>query len=125
MGRTIGGALLLAIAFFGINQTAADLEVPRLPRAPPAAAAPASHPPPTPESPSPPRTPGCWLSRGRRRCQDPMGVDANDLPLDRMGKALVEELNGLFSEPIPILARHRHDPSSLTPIPRPCTKPSP
>jgi putative membrane protein len=60
MGRTIGGALLLAIAFFGINQTAADLE-------------------------------------------DPMGVDSNDLPLDRMGKALVEELNGLFSEPIPIL----------------------
>jgi len=60
LGRTVGGSVLLAIAFFGINQTAADLE-------------------------------------------DPLGNDANDLPLDRMGKALIEELNGLFSEPIPIL----------------------
>ena len=83
MGRTVGGSVscrtpptlspqsphhrppsshqvLLALAFFGINQTAVDLE-------------------------------------------DPLGSDANDLPLDRMGQALIEELNGLFSEPIPIL----------------------
>jgi len=52
--------VLLALAFFGINQTAVELE-------------------------------------------DPLGSDANDLPLDRMGQALIEELNGLFSEPIPIL----------------------
>lgn len=60
MGRTVGGSVLLALAFFGINQTAVELE-------------------------------------------DPLGNDANDLPLDRMGQALIEELNGLFSEPIPIL----------------------
>jgi len=60
MARTVGGSILLGCAFFGINQTAVDLE-------------------------------------------DPLGNDANDLPLDRMGQALIEELNGLFSEPIPIL----------------------
>ena len=60
MGRTVGGSALLAVAFFGINQTATDLE-------------------------------------------DPLGKDANDLPLDKMGEQLVVELNGLFSEPIPVL----------------------
>jgi len=60
MARTIGGSMLLALAFFGINQTASDLE-------------------------------------------DPLGHDANDLPLDNMGAALKNELNGLFSEPIPAL----------------------
>lgn len=60
MARTILGSVLLALAFFGINQTAADLE-------------------------------------------DPLGHDPNDLPLAKFGSTLVLELNGLFSEPIPIL----------------------
>jgi len=60
MARTIGGSMLLALAFFGINQTANDLE-------------------------------------------DPLGHDANDLPLEDFGEQLVLELNGLFAEPIPAL----------------------
>ena len=48
LGRTVGGSVLLAIAFFGINQTAADLEVTQhiRTRARPALGCPRSSPPP-------------------------------------------------------------------------------